>query len=51
VEPWNRSEFSEPRNIELLAKLARVAPPSVLDPLTERVLDGDITREELRRTW
>ncbi len=40
-----------PENVELLAKLARVAPPSVLEPLTERVLDGSMRRDELRRTW
>lgn len=40
-----------PENIELLAKLSRVAPPRVLEPMIERVLDGTMTREELRRTW
>ncbi len=40
-----------PENIELLAKLARVAPSSVLEPLTEGVLNGSIRRNELRRTW
>jgi hypothetical protein len=40
-----------PENIELLGKIARVAPPGVLEPLTKQVLKGAIRREELRRKW
>ncbi len=40
-----------PENLELLSKLARVAPEEVLDPLGRRVVQGEITRAELNRAW
>lgn len=40
-----------PENLETLAKLARVAPDDVLQPLVQQVLAGTITRAELRETW
>lgn len=40
-----------PENLELLAKLARVAPDEVLQSIAVRVVNGAITRAEMRRTW
>ncbi len=40
-----------PENLELLAKLARVAPDDVLRTIATRVVSGSIKRAELRTTW
>lgn len=40
-----------PENLEILAKLARVAPDDVLQNIAARVVNGSITRAEMRRTW
>ena len=40
-----------PENLELLSKLARVAPDNALQRLAEQVLSGGITRAELRTVW
>jgi len=40
-----------PENLELLAKLRRVAPQEVTDPIAAKVLTGAITRADLRSTW
>ncbi len=40
-----------PENLELLSKLARVAPDDVLQRLAEQVISGGITRAELRTAW
>lgn len=40
-----------PENLELLAKLARVAPDKVVQSIAARVVDGSIKRAEMRRTW
>jgi hypothetical protein len=38
-------------NLELLAKLSRVAPEEVMEPLARRVVQGEISRAELTRVW
>lgn len=40
-----------PENLELLSKLARVAPDNALQRLAEQVISGGITRAELRTVW
>jgi|GEM_PF-1838772 hypothetical protein len=40
-----------PENLELFSKLTRVAPADVLGRLAAQMIEGRITREELRRTW
>lgn len=45
------SDKVSPENLELLSKLARVAPNDVLQRLAEQVINGSITRAELRTTW
>lgn len=47
----NLSDRISPENLELLAKLDRVAPTEVIESLTERVLAGVATRSELRDAW
>ena len=45
------SDKVSPENLELLSKLARVAPDDVLQRLAEQVISGGITRAELRTVW
>lgn len=45
------SDQVSPENLELLSKLARVAPDDVLQRVATDVLAGTITRAELRTTW
>ncbi len=40
-----------PEKLELLSKLARVAPDEILEPLGRRVVQGEISRAELTRAW
>jgi hypothetical protein len=40
-----------PENLEILAKVSRVAPADVTTRLTDRVLAGTLNREALRQTW
>lgn len=40
-----------PESLELLSKLERVAPNEQLQSIAARVVNGAITRAELRRTW
>lgn len=40
-----------PENLELLSKIERVAPESVLQDLATRIIDASISRAELRRCW
>lgn len=44
-------DFVSADNIELLSKLARVAPREVLSSLAIRTVRGEITRNELRQAW
>lgn len=49
--PERLPDYVSPENIELLAKLARVAPQDLVHALAARIVRGEITRGELRRTW
>ncbi|PLX85592.1 MAG: hypothetical protein C0617_03595 [Desulfuromonas sp.] len=40
-----------PENIEILSKLSRVAPEDVWGPLVQKVIEGSITRGEIRSLW
>lgn len=40
-----------PEKLEILAKLARVAPKDVYEPIVDLVLKNKISREELRAKW
>lgn len=40
-----------PENLEILAKLSRVANDEVLQNIAKRVVNGSIRRAEMRRTW
>ena len=50
-ELHNLPDRISPENLELLAKLERVAPPDVIFGLAERVVAGVATRAELRDAW
>jgi len=50
-ELQNLPDRISPENLELLAKLERVAPPDVIFGLAERVVAGVATRAELRDAW
>lgn len=45
------SDKVSPENLELLSKLDRVAPVAVLQRLAPQVIEGSITRAELRTVW
>lgn len=49
--PTELPDVASPENLELLSKIARVAPEEVLEPLARRVLRGEISRPELNRAW
>jgi hypothetical protein len=40
-----------PGHIELLFRLARVAPPDMVQSLTDRLMTSQVTRAELQRAW
>lgn len=40
-----------PESLELLSKLMRVAAPTVTDPLAKGLVEGSVTRAQLRSTW
>lgn len=45
------SDKLSPENVEILSKLSRVTPIDVFQSLATQVVDGTITRAELRHTW
>jgi len=50
-DPSALPDSVSPENLELLAKLSRAVPEDLLPELAERVMEGTITRAELRKTW
>lgn len=47
----NLPDRISPENLEILSKLERVAPPEVMQTLSEHVVGGVATRSELRDAW
>jgi hypothetical protein len=40
-----------PESLELVSKIERVAPSEVLESVQRQIMEGHITRDELRRLW
>jgi len=50
--PLNQiSEDISPESLEILRKIARVAPTEHFISLVEKLLNGDVTRSDLRNVW